>query len=110
MSSHVNNLIFGIAAAFILSAICFVLGMSWSKLVGGWGDTKFRKWWTTFCVLLPFAFFGMMAKRMAEDHFTALRSVWFAEPFQLVVIIGVTVLLSTGLIIAVVQLWRTPQP
>ena len=65
--------------------------MFWSKLIDGWRDTKCRKWWKTFCLLMPFLltitnliFFGMMVRRMAEDNFVGLRAVWSSEPIQLI--------------------------
>ena len=109
MSEHLHNLIFGLAAAFVLPAICFLLGMIWSKLIGGWQDLKFRRWWTTFCLALPFVFLAMMTKRMAADNFEALRRVWSAEPFHLITITTVAALLSVIVVVAMVRLWRTSQ-
>jgi|ERR1700680_974761 len=108
MSEHLHNLIFGFAAAFVLPAVAFALGMAWSKLIGGWQDSKFRTWWTTFCLSMPFVFLGMMTKRMAEDGFDGLRASWSAEPLTLLLIIGVATLLSAGALIAMVRLWRAP--
>ena len=109
MSEQLYNLIFGLAGAFVVPAICFLLGMSWSKLIRGWQDPKFRKWWTTFCLAMPFAAFGMMIKTMSEDNFENLRELWSTEPFAMVTTIGVAMLLSSFLIVAVVRLWRSPQ-
>jgi len=53
MSEHLHNLIFGVATAFLLPAFGFVLGMVFSKLVGGWRDGKIRKWWTSFAWYCP---------------------------------------------------------
>jgi hypothetical protein len=107
MSEHLQNLIFGLAAAFVMPILAFVLGMAWSKLVRGWGDSKFRRWWTTFCLLMPFIAFGMMAKRMSEDHFEGLRASWSVEPLLLVLTIGITALLSAFAVVAIVRVWRT---
>lgn len=107
MSEHLYNLIFGLAVAFVVPAVCFLLGMFWSKLIGGWRDTKSRKWWTTFCLLMPFIAFGMMVRRMAEDNFVGLRAVWSSEPIQLITVTAFAMLLSTALIVAVLRLWRT---
>ena len=109
MSEHLRNLILGVGAAFVLPVITFVLGMAWSKLIGGWQDTKFRKWWTTFCLLMPFIGFGMMVSRLAEDNFAALRAVWSSEPLQLITITAIAMSLSTSLIFAALRLWRTSQ-
>jgi hypothetical protein len=109
MSEQLYNLIFGLAAAFVVPAICFLLGMSWSKLIRGWQDPKFRRWWTTFCLALPFVFFGMMIKRMSEENFENLRELWPTEPSALVTTIGVAMLLSSVLIVAVVRPWRSQQ-
>lgn len=110
MSEQLYNLILGLAAAFVVPAICFLLGMSWSKLIRGWQDNpKFRRWWTTFCLAMPFAAFAMMIKRMSEEGFENLRDLWSTEPFALVTTIGITTLLSSGLILAVVRLWRSQQ-
>jgi hypothetical protein len=106
LSDHLYNLIFGLAVAFVVPAICFLLGMFWSKLIGGWGDTKFRKWWTTFCLLMPFIFFGIVVRRMAEDNFVGLRAVWSSEPIQLITVTAFAILLSTTFIFAVLRLWR----
>ena len=106
MSEQLYNLIFGIAAAFIVPAICFLLGMSWSKLIRGWRDPKFRKWWTTFCLAMPFAAFGMMVKIMSEENFATLRELWSTERLALVTTLGVSMLLSSLLIVAIVRLWR----
>jgi hypothetical protein len=107
MSEHLNNLIFGLVAAFVMPVLAFVLGMTWSKLIGGWSDSKFRRWWTTFCLLMPFIAFGMMAKRMSEDHFEGLRASWSVEPFLLLLTIAITVLLSAVTVVAIVRVWRT---
>ena len=80
--------------------------MFWSK-IGGRCDTKFRKWWTTFCLLMPFIAFGMMVRRMTEDNFVGLRAVWSSEPIQLISVLAFTMLLSATLIFAVLRLWRT---
>ncbi|MGO9209170.1 MAG: hypothetical protein ACLPXM_17110 [Terriglobales bacterium] len=109
MSEHLHNLIFGLAAAFVLPAICFLLGMIWSKLIGGPQDLKFRRWWTTFCLALPFVFLAMMIKRMAADHFEGLQASWFAEPFLLLLVIGLAVLLSAVVVVAMIRLWHTSQ-
>lgn len=108
MSEHLQNLIFGISVSFIVPVVTFALGMAWSKLIGGWQDLKFRKWWTTFCLLIPLAGFGMMTKRMAQDNFEGLRAMWSAEPFHLVIITVVVVLLSMIVVVALFRLWRTP--
>src|SRR5215472_11232666 len=97
VSDHFRNLLFGFAVALVIPAICFVLGVAWSRLIGGWGDTKFRKWWTTFCLLMPFIAFGMMVRRMAEDRFEAVRLVWAAEPFHLIAIVVIAAVISIGL-------------
>jgi hypothetical protein len=106
MSEQLYRLIFGLAAALVLPAICFLLGMSWSKLIRGWQDLKFRKWWTTFCLAMPFAAFGMMIRRMSEENFENLRELWSTEPFALVTITAVAVILSVVMILAIVRLWR----
>jgi hypothetical protein len=106
MSEHLHNLIFGLVAAFVMPVLTFLLGMTWSKLIGGWSDSKFRRWWTTFCLLGPFIAFGMMAKRMSEDHFEGLRASWSVEPFLLLLTLGLTALLSAAVIVAIVRLWR----
>ncbi len=106
MDEHLNNLIFGLAVAFMLPALTFALGMIWSKLVGGWQDPKFRKWWTTFCLLMPFAAFGMMTKRMAEDHFQNLRASWSTSPVAMILVVGLALFLSVVAVVMIVRLWR----
>ena|ERR1035441_4533283 len=108
MSEHIDNLVFGLVAAFVVPGITFALGMGWSKLIGGW-HSKFRKWWTTFCLFIPFVAFGMMTKRMSEDRFEGLRASWSAEPLMLLLVIGLAVLLSAIVVLAIVRLWRTSQ-
>src|SRR5262249_23210011 len=63
-----------------------------------------------FCQLMPFVAFGMMTKRMAEDHFEGLRELWSAEPLPLTLLFGLTFLLSGIAIAAMIRLWRKPQP
>jgi hypothetical protein len=109
MSEHLHNLIFGLAAAFVLPALAFALGVMWSKLVGGWQYPKFRKWWTTFCLLMPFVAFGMMTNRMAEDRFEGLRASWSIEPSMVVLTIVLAVLLSAAVVVAMIRLWRPSQ-
>jgi len=109
MSDHLHNLIFGLAAAFVLPVIGFAVGVVFSKVIGGWRDSRIRRWWTTFCLAMPFVFLGMMTKRMAEDHFEGLRASWSVEPFVLVLIIGLAALLSAVVVVAMIRLWRTSQ-
>ena len=106
MSEGINNLIFGVAAAFVVPAVTFILGVTWSRLVGGWKDRKFRRWWTIFCLAMPFIALGMMGKRMAEDNFQGIRAVWSTEPLHVVVIAGVVIGLSITVAIALVRVWR----
>lgn len=110
MSDHLNNLIFGLAVAFALPAACFVLGMMWSKAIGGWGDLKFKRWWATFCLALPFLFLGMMTKRIAEDNFQTLREVWAAEPLQLVTLSVLAIVLSIVAIVGIMRVWHSSRP
>jgi hypothetical protein len=109
MSGHLHNLIFGLAAAFVLPLVGFAVGMVFSKVIGGWQDSNIRRWWTTFCLVMPFVFLGMMTKRMAEDGFEGLRASWSADPLILFLIIAVAALLSASVVIAIVRLWCTSQ-
>jgi hypothetical protein len=106
MSEHLHNLTFGLAVAFILPAIGFAVGVVFSKFIGGWRDFNIRRWWTTFCLLLPFVFLGMMINRMAEDHFEGLRASWAIEPYMLVLMIVLTVLLGGAAVVTMIRLWR----
>ena len=110
MEEHVNNLVFGLATAFLLPGICFLLGMAWSKAIGGWRDLKFRRWWTTFCLILPFVFMGMMTKRMAEDGFEGLREVWTTDPFQFMAVSVLALALSIVAVGVIIRVWHSSRP
>jgi hypothetical protein len=107
MDDRFRNLLFGIAIALVLPAICFALGMSWSKLIGGWQDHKFRKWWGTTCLLMPFLMFGFMVRRMAEDRFEAVRMLWSGGPSQIIFLALVAVLTMIASVVGVLHLWRS---
>jgi|SRR5579862_2077965 len=109
MSEHLSNLTIDVAAAFVLPIICFLLGVAWSKLIGGWRDNKSRKWWTTFCLVMPFLFLAMLTKIMAESDFESLRAIWSIHPILLLLLLGLTTTLSAILVVAIVRLWRTPR-
>jgi hypothetical protein len=104
MSDHLQNLFFGVITAFVLPAICFTLGMIWSRLIGGGRDLKFRRWWVIFCLLLPFAFLAMMISRLAEDKFEAIRIVWFTERMRFIALSSIALLLSIASILATVRI------
>jgi len=106
ISEHLHNLIFGLATAFVLPIVGFVLGMIFSRILGGWRVAKIRRWWTIFCLSMPFVFLGMMITRMAEDHFEGIRSSWSAEPKLLLIIIAFGVLLSTTTMLALLRAWH----
>jgi hypothetical protein len=109
MNDHFSNLLLGIAIAVVLPAICFVLGMSWSKLIGGWQDKKFRKWWTTACLLMPFLMFGFMVSRMAEDRFEGVRFLWSSEPAHVISLAFLGALVMIASVVGVLRVWRTPR-
>ena len=105
MDDHLRALIFGLSAALLLPLLCFLLGMGWSKLIGGWQDSKFRRWWTTICLLMPFLFVGMMLHRMGDDNFQGIRSAWLASPVA-VALIGISAaLVSIALVFQVLRIW-----
>jgi hypothetical protein len=104
---HIHNLICGLAVAFVIPAVTFAFGWLWSNAIGGWrGDSKWRRWWTTFCLAMPFICFGMILQRMAEDQFEGLRESWSSEPFALLVVAALTLLLSATDIFGIWWLWR----
>lgn len=103
MSEHLHSLIFGIAVSFIMPAIGFTVGVVYTKVMGGWRYRKIRKWWSIFCLLMPFCSLALVTKAMAEDRFEGLWASWHAEPIQLVSILGLTALLSVVCMIAIVR-------
>ena len=106
MNEHLSTLLFGLSVAFILPAVCFLLGMSRSKLVGGWQDSKFRKWWTTICLSMPFLFLGMMALRMREDGFQGMRIAWSVNPLPVAIVALFVALVSIVLVSRILHLWH----
>ncbi len=104
MKTDASKLAFGLAVAFILPAIGFLVGMVWDRMVGGWQVPNIRRGWTTFCLILPIVFLAMMVR----FGFYTLRALWLGSPFLFsVIFVFFGVLVPTGLIFVSIHIWRS---
>jgi hypothetical protein len=109
MSNHVDSLAFGLMVALVFPIIVYGIGVLWSKLIGGWRNPNIQRWWTTFCLAMPFVFLGMMATRMAEDNFDSLRVLWGDDRPILIAAIAIVALAVVVLVLAIKRVWRAPR-
>jgi hypothetical protein len=103
MEAEISKIESALAVAFLLPAVCFVIGMIWGKMVGGWRNATLRKGWITFCLVLPIVFLGMILK----FGYATLRGVWLQSPFlSSVAYTFVGIVVPALLIAAAMRLWR----
>jgi hypothetical protein len=105
MQTDISKLAFGLAAAFVLPIIGYVVGIFWFKVVGG-SFPKIDRAWATFCLFMPIVFLGMIVKL----GFEAVRSVWTESPFfASAAYLAFGLIVPAGLIYIIVRLWRPRQ-
>jgi hypothetical protein len=98
MQTDTSKIESGLLVAFLLPAFGFVVGMIWNKMVGGWS-----KGWTTFCLVSPIVFLGMIVK----FGFASLRAVWLESPFlSPVVYVFFGLVVPALLLAAAIRLWQ----
>lgn len=103
METDVSKVASSLAFAFLLPAVLFVMGVIWSKMVGGWRNATLRKGWITVCLAFPIVFLGMIVK----FGFASLRAVWLQSPFlSSVAYTFFGIVVPALLIAATIRLWH----
>ncbi len=108
MQTDLSKVALALAAAFLLPAIGYLVGITWNTAVNrtfGVSDQNhgMSKVWTTVYLLMPIAILGVMVK----SHFDLIERLWRDSPLVTsIAYLLVGILVPAGLIAVIVRLWR----
>ena len=103
MQTDLAKFVAALAAAFAIPLLTFLLGVVWSKFVGGWRSPRIGKGWATACLAMPIVILAMILRFGYES----LRTLWAGSPVVfsfLYLVVGL--LIPAALIVSIVRLWR----